>query len=168
MPPSFCILFQVKSGEGTFNSNIQIVLSVCSLFQCELDNIHDDFAEQQHMDVCTLLACPTIACNNICTFCECSYGSTAVSMAVNGHNTDSVHHIVGHSSNHDACPTGGEGANIRTDSDDVTDWSPTIILWGLPLHCEGHTVPTILLNSRGGSSRRRGETYREGTALVIR
>ena len=89
------------------------------------------------------------------------HGSTAASIAVGGHNTDSVCDIVGHSSDHDACSTGGERTNTWTDSDGVVDWSPTIILWGLPLHCEGHTVPTILLNSVGGSMGRRGETWGE-------
>ena len=84
------------------------------------------------------------------------HGRTAASIAVGGHNADSVYHIVGYTSDHDACPTGGESTNTWTDSDGVVDWSPTIILWGLPLHCEGHTVPTILLNSGGGSLGRRG------------
>ena len=86
------------------------------------------------------------------------HGSTAAPIAVGGHNSDSVVHIVGHTRDHDICSTGGECTNIWTDSDGVVDWSPTIILWGLPLHCEGHTVPTILLNSGGGKPRRRGET----------
>ena len=79
-------------------------------------------------------------------------------MAVGGHNTESVCHIVEHSSAHDACPTGGECTNTWTDGDSAVDWSPTIILWGLPLYCEGHTVPTILLDNGGGSVGRRGRT----------
>ena len=61
--------------------------------------------------------------------------------------TISVYHIVGYS---DWTETG-------LTVDGVVDWNPTIIQWGPPLHCEGHTVPTILLNSGGGSPGRRGE-----------
>ena len=78
-------------------------------------------------------------------------------MAVGGHNTDSVHHIVGHS-DWNTCSTGGDWTEAWTDSDGVVDWSPTIILWGLPLHCEVHIVLTILLNNVGRSPRRRRET----------
>ena len=85
------------------------------------------------------------------------HGGTAAPIAVGGHNTDSVSHIVGHSE-WNTCSTGGDWTEAWTDSDGVVDWSPTIILWGLPLHCEGHTVPTILLNSGGGSPGRRWET----------
>ena len=77
-----------------------------------------------------------------------------------------MHHIVGHTRDHDACPTDGEGTNTWTDSDGIVDWSPTIILWGLPLHCEGHTVLTILLNSGGGGPGRRGETCSGGRILT--
>ena len=84
------------------------------------------------------------------------HGNTAAPIAVGGHNTDSVYHVVGHS-DWNTCSTGGDWTDTWTDSDGVVDWSPTIILWGLPLHCEGHTVPTILLNSGGGSAGRRGE-----------
>ena len=80
--------------------------------------------------------------------------STAAPNAVGGHNTDSVSHIVGYS----YWNTGSDWTEARIDSDGVVDWSPTIILWGLPLHCEGHTVLTILLSSGGGSPGRRGET----------
>ena len=83
------------------------------------------------------------------------HGSTTVPIAVGGHNTDSVHHIVGYS-DWNTCSTGGDWTETWTDSDGVVDWSPTIILWGLPLHRDGHTVQTILLNSVGGGSRRRG------------
>ena len=69
-----------------------------------------------------------------------------------------MHHIVGHS-DCDICSTGGDWTEAWTDSDGVVDWSSTIILWGLPLHCKGHTVATIVLNSGGGSAGRRGETY---------
>ena len=86
------------------------------------------------------------------------HGSTAAPIAVGGHNTDSVCHIVGHS-DCNTSSTGGDWTEAWTDNDRVIDWSPTIILWGLPLHCEGHIVPTILLNSEGESSRRRGEIY---------
>ena len=82
---------------------------------------------------------------------------TAAPIAVGGHNTDTVYHIVGHS-DWNTCSTGGDWTEAWTDSDGVVDWSPTIILWGLPLHCESHIVPTILLNSVGGSLKRRGET----------
>ena len=70
------------------------------------------------------------------------HGSTAASIAVGSHNTDSVDHIVGYS-NWNTCSTGGDWTEAWTDSDGVVDWSPTIILWGLPLHCEGHIVLTI-------------------------
>ena len=86
------------------------------------------------------------------------HDSSATPIAVGGHNTDSVYYIVGHSDS-DTCSTGGDWTEAWTDSDGVVDWSHTIILWGLPLHCEGHTVPTILLNSVGGSPGRRGETW---------
>ena len=82
------------------------------------------------------------------------HGNTTAPIAVGGHNTDSVYHIVRYS-DWNTCSTGGDWTEAWTDSDGVVDWSPTIILWGLPLHCEGHTVPTILLNSRGGSLGRR-------------
>ena len=85
------------------------------------------------------------------------HGSTAGPIAVRGHNTDSVVHIVGYS-DWNTCSTGGDWTEAWTDSDGVVDWSPTIILWRLPLHCEGHIVPTILMNSGGGSAGRRGET----------
>ena len=49
------------------------------------------------------------------------HGSTAAPIAVGGHNTDSVYHIVGYTSDHDACPTGGESTNTWTDSDGVVD-----------------------------------------------
>ena len=68
-----------------------------------------------------------------------------------------VGHIVGHS-DWNTSSTGGNWTEAWTDSDGVVDWSPTIILWRLPLHCESHTVPTILLNSGGGSPGRRGDT----------
>ena len=84
------------------------------------------------------------------------HGSTAAPIAVDGHNTDSVYHIIGHS-DCNTCSTGGDWTEAWTDSDGVVDWSPTIILWRLPLHCEGHIVPTILLNSKGGSLGRGGE-----------
>ena len=83
------------------------------------------------------------------------HSSTAAPIAVGSHNTDSVSHIVGYS-DWNTCSTGGDWTEAWTDSDGVVDWNPTIILWGLPLHCEGHTVPAILLNSGGGSPRRRG------------
>ena len=83
------------------------------------------------------------------------HGRTAGLITVGCHNTDSVVHIVGYS-DWNTCSTGGDWTEAWTDSDGVVDWSPTIILWGLPLHCEGHTVPTILLNSGGGSPGRRG------------
>ena len=87
------------------------------------------------------------------------HGSTAAPIAVGGHNTDSVSHIVGYS-DRNTCSTGGDWTEAWTDSDGVVDWSPTIILWGLPLHCDGHTVLTILLNSVGGSPGRRGKIWR--------
>ena len=89
----------------------------------------------------------------------------AAPIAVGGHNTDSVYHIVGYS-DWNTCSTGGDWTEAWTDSDGVVDWSPTIILWGLPLHCEGHIVPTILLNSRGGSLGRRGDCCREGNLAL--
>ena len=94
---------------------------------------------------------------------QCTYGwyghhsSTAAPIAVGGHNTDSVHHIVGHS-DWETCSIGGDWTEAWTDSDGVVDWSSTIILWGVPLHCEGHTVSTILLNSVGGNVGRGGNS----------
>ena len=85
------------------------------------------------------------------------HGSTAAPIAVGGHNTDSVYHIVGYS-DWNTCSTGGDWTEAWTDSDGVVDWSPTIILWGLPLHCEGHIVLTILLNSVLGRPGRGGKT----------
>ena len=82
-------------------------------------------------------------------------------VAVGGHDTDSVSHIVEHS-DWNTSSTGGDWTEAWTDSDGVVDWSPTIVPWGLPLHCEDHTVPTILLNSGGGSSRRGRDCCREG------
>ena len=68
-----------------------------------------------------------------------------------------MYHIVGYS-DWNTCFTGGDWNEAWTDSDGVVDWSPTIILWGRPLDCEGHIIPTILLNSVGRSQRRGGET----------
>ena len=96
---------------------------------------------------------------NVHTNSDGHHGSTAAPIAVGGHNTDSVYHIVGHS-DWNTCSTGGDWTEAWTDSDGVVDWSPTIILWRLPLHCKGHTVLTILLNSGRESPGRRGETYR--------
>ena len=104
------------------------------------------------------------------TNCYGLHGSTAASIAVGGHNTDSMYHIVGHS-DWNTCSTGGDWTEAWTDSDGIVDWSPTIILWRLPLHCEGHTVSTILLNSVGGSPGRRGETCGQrkfNTRITIR
>ena len=81
---------------------------------------------------------------------------TAAPIAVDGHNTDSVYRIVGHS-DWNTCSTGGDWTEPWTDSDGVVDLSPTIILWGLPLDCEGHTVPSISLNSGGRSVGRGGK-----------
>ena len=55
------------------------------------------------------------------------------------------------------CTCGGWN-EAWTDSDGVVDWRPTTILWGLPLHCKVHTVPTILLDNGSGCSRRKRET----------
>ena len=71
-----------------------------------------------------------------------------------------MYHIVGYS-DWNTCSTGDDWTEAWTDSDGVVDWSPTIILWGLPLHCEGHIVSTILLNSGGGSTGREGKIYGE-------
>ena len=65
--------------------------------------------------------------------------------------------IVGYS-DWSTCSAGGDWTEAWTDSDGVVDWSSTIILWVLPLHCEGHTVLTILPNSVGRGPRRRGRT----------
>ena len=90
---------------------------------------------------------------------DCLHSRTTAPIAVGGHNTDSAVHIVGHS-NRSTCTTGGEGTDIWTDSVCVVDWNPTIILWGLPLDCEGHIVPTIIswLNSVGRGPGKRGLT----------
>ena len=104
------------------------------------------------------VSCHTVTSLHILTNSDGFHGSTAAPIAVGGHNADSVHQIVGHS-NHNTCSTEDECTNTWTDGDVVVvDWSPTIILWGLPLQCEGHTVPTILLNSVGKIVGRRGET----------
>ena len=89
------------------------------------------------------------------------HGNTAAPITVGSHDTDGVYHIVGYS-DWNTCFTGGDWTETWTDSDGVVDWSPTIILWGLPLHCEGHTVLTISLNIVGESLGRRGETWGEG------
>ena len=57
----------------------------------------------------------------------CHHDSTAAPIAVGGHNTDSVSHIVGYSE-WNTCSTGDDCTNTWTDSDGVVDWSPTIIL----------------------------------------
>ena len=88
------------------------------------------------------------------------HSSTTAPIAVGGHNTDLVYHIVGYS-DWNTCSTGENCTETWTDSDGVVNWSPTIILWGLPLHCEGHTVLIILLNSGEGSLGRRGRAYSE-------
>ena len=85
------------------------------------------------------------------------HGSTAVPIAVGGHNNDSVCHIVGHS-DWNTCSTGGDWTDTWSDHDGVANWISTIILWGLPLYCEGHIVLTILLNSGGKIIGRRGRT----------
>ena len=83
------------------------------------------------------------------------HGSTAASIAVDGHNADSVCYIV-RQNDWNTCCTGGEWTETRTDSYSVVDWSPTIILWGLPLYCKDNAVPAIVHNSgRGGPGRRR-------------
>ena len=84
------------------------------------------------------------------------HGGNAAPIAVGSHNTDSVYHIVGYS-DWNTCSTGSDWTEAWTDSDGVVDWSPTIILWGLPLHCEVHIVLTILLNSIGRSPGRKRE-----------
>ena len=100
---------------------------------------------------------------NVCKFqsshtnTDGHHGSTTAPIAVGCHNTDGVYHIVGYS-DWNTSSAGGDWTEAWTDSDGVVDWSPTIKLWGLPLHCEDHTVLAILLNSVGGSLRRRGET----------
>ena len=52
------------------------------------------------------------------------HGSTAASIAVDGHNTDSLYHIVGQN-DWNTCCTGGEWAETRADSYGIVDWSPT-------------------------------------------
>ena len=54
------------------------------------------------------------------------HGSTAASITVGGHNTDSVYLIVGHS-DWNTCSTRENFTNTWTDSDGIVDWSPTII-----------------------------------------
>ena len=88
------------------------------------------------------------------------HSSTAAPIAVGGHYTDCVHYIVGQN-DWNTCCTDGESTETWTDNYSVVDWSPTIILWGLPLHSKSHTVPTILLDNGRGSSWRRRETYME-------
>ena len=86
------------------------------------------------------------------------HDSTAASNAVIGHNADTVLHIVGYSDHSTGCS--GCECEESWNSDCIVDnWSPAIVLWGLPLHCKHHIVSTILLNSVGGSLSRRGKTY---------
>ena len=87
------------------------------------------------------------------------HGSTTAPIAVGCHNTDSVYHIVGYS-DRNTCSTGGDWTEAWTDSDGVVDWSPTIILWGLPVHCEDYPILAILLNNVRGSQRRRRDCCR--------
>ena len=67
------------------------------------------------------VSCHTVTSLHILTNSDGLHGSTAAPIAVGGHNTDSVYHIVGHNSNPNTCSTGGEGTNIRTDGDGVSD-----------------------------------------------
>ena len=83
--------------------------------------------------------------------------STAAPIAVGGHNTDTVHHIVGHSDS-DVCFISSECTNTWTDSDGVVDWNLTLIQWDLPLDSEVHTVLTKLVNTVGWSLGRRRKT----------
>ena len=110
----------------------------------------------------------TFKLDNI-TDSDCLHGSTTAPIAVGGHNTDTVYHIVGHS-DWKTCSIDGDWTEAWTeawtdDSDGVVDLTPTVILWGLPLYCECYIVPTILLNYRGGSPRGRGETCWGGMTL---
>ena len=92
---------------------------------------------------------------NIYTNSDCVHGSTTAPIAVDGHNTDSVCYIK-RQNDWNTCCTGGEWTEAWTDSYSVVDWSPTIILWGLPLYCKDNAVPAIVHNSgRGGPGRRR-------------
>ena len=78
------------------------------------------------------------------------HGGIAAPTDVSGYNADSVYHIVG-KTELCTCYTGGDWNMAWTDSDSVVvNWSPTIILWGLPHQCNSHIVPIILLNSVWG------------------
>ena len=88
------------------------------------------------------------------------HGSTAASIAVDGHNTDNVHYIV-RQNDWNTCCTGGEEPDAWTESYGVADWSATIILWRLPPHHNDHTVPTILVDHKRGSPWRKRETCME-------
>ena len=97
-----------------------------------------------------------------------SYGlhsSKAASIAVSGHNTDSVYYIV-RQNDWNTCCIGDEWTKAWTNRYGVVDCSPTIIQWGLPLHCKDGVSCPVLLNSKRGSLRRKGETYRNDEMLV--
>ena len=81
-------------------------------------------------------------------------------IAVSGHYADSVDDIVWYSWQW-GTGCGGDFSRAWSDSDGVVDWSPTIVLWGLPLCSKHHIVLTLLLNSEGGCTRRGGKSCRE-------
>ena len=92
---------------------------------------------------------------NIYTNSDGVHGSTTAPIAVDGHNTESVCNIV-RQNDWSTCCTGGEQVETWTDCYSVVDWSPTIVLWGLPLYCKDNAVFAIVQNSgRGGPGRRR-------------
>ena len=93
------------------------------------------------------------------------HSSKAASIAVSGHNNDSVHYIV-RQNDWNTCCIGDEWTKAWTNCHGVVDWSPTIILWELPLHCKDGVACPVLLNSKRGSPRRREETYRNEEMLV--
>ena len=72
---------------------------------------------------CTLHTCILVHNLNLNwahTNSDSRHSSTAVPIAVGGHNTDSVYHIVGHS-DCNTCSTGGECTDTRSDHDGVAN-----------------------------------------------
>ena len=88
---------------------------------------------------------------------DCHHGSTAAPIAVGCHNTDSVHYIV-MQSDWNTCCISGQELEAWTNSYGVVNWSPTIVLWGLPPHCKGHVLPIKLLDNGKRSPWRKRET----------
>ena len=85
------------------------------------------------------------------------HDSTAAPIAVGCHNTDSVHYTV-RQDDWNTCCIGGQEREAWSNSDGVVDWSTTIILRGVPLHCKNDDVLAIVQNSGREDRGRRRET----------